>query len=502
MNGRHWWKWAIAKGFYIPARVKVPSRRKWWKRKHARSHEIINAFSRFREGPLPGHELGVKLIGSHAILGTFKKFVADIEQKNLRVDYSAGSSTGVSTHWRRCLDQVNPGPPFRSGGPFRYVEYHVPSGDVSPRGHFSSLGRPGQPAGTYWTYDGGFVPDSSWGSSSPSSFLSAPLPDVTSLVSYYTKAWDCLKPRVPKAGLAQFTYELRDLPGMLRTTSEGLHNLWNSFGGGKSSILMSPSSVADHFLNHNFGWVPFISDLQKLKDVWDRSNELIARAILDNHTWMKRFCVLDEVETSRLITRQFNSGTDPSDLMEMMSPLMAPMVVSGTTCTAYNDVTEYTSKRVWSKGEFMYYRPEFDDHLSDFSSQWMNVQRLLTIYGARINPTVLWKITPWSWLVDWFTGIGKFVERLDDFVTDGIVARSLYLMEQVELRHVKTCTLNFYSGPLHLDFVRYLRTKQRAVGDSPYGFSLPWSGLTPTQWAILGSIGISRTSKGFISRGT
>jgi hypothetical protein len=79
MNGRHWWKWAIAKGFYIPARVKVPSRRKWWKRKHARSHEIINAFSRFREGPLPGHELGVKLIGSHAILGTFKKFVADIE---------------------------------------------------------------------------------------------------------------------------------------------------------------------------------------------------------------------------------------------------------------------------------------------------------------------------------------------------------------------------------------------------------------------------------------
>jgi hypothetical protein len=378
---------------------------------------------------------------------------------------------------------------------------HVPTGDKVGSGSYSSLGRPGQPTGTYWTYDGSFVPDSSWGSSNPNDFLNTGLGSFSPLVSYYTKAWDCLKPRVPKAGISQFTYELRDLPGMLKTTSEALHNSWKSLGGGGSSLLMSPKSVADNFLNHNFGWVPFINDLQSLKNVWDHSNELIARAILDNHTWMKRFCVLEESETNKLLTRQFNSGTDPSDLQDQLSPLMAPMIVSGTTCTAFNDVREYTRKRVWAKGDFMFYRPEFDDHLSDFSSQWMAVQRLMTLYGARINPTVLWKITPWSWLVDWFTGVGKFIERLDDFVTDGIVSRALYIMCQTEKRHVKTCVLNFYSGQVSFEFVRYLKTKQRDVGDSPYGFSMPWSNLTPTQWAILASIGISRTSSGFISRG-
>jgi len=39
------------------------------------------------------------------------------------------------------------------------------------------------------------------------------------------------------------------------------------------------------------------------------------------------------------------------------------------------------------------------------------------------------------------------------------------------------------------------------VADGPYGFNVPWNTITPRQWAILGAIGISRTSSGFISRG-
>jgi hypothetical protein len=61
--------------------------------------------------------------------------------------------------------------------------------------------------------------------------------------------------------------------------------------------------------------------------------------------------------------------------------------------------------------------------------------------------------------------------------------------------------LNFYSGPVTLQFQRVLSTKQRELADSPYGFNVPWKDLSLRQWAILGAIGISRSNAGYISRG-
>jgi hypothetical protein len=74
-------------------------------------------------------------------------------------------------------------------------------------------------------------------------------------------------------------------------------------------------------------------------------------------------------------------------------------------------------------------------------------------------------------------------------------------METSEKVMTKTSLLNFYSGPVTLQFQRSLHMKQRKLADSPYGFNAPWQSLSPKQWAILGAIGISRSGSGYISRG-
>jgi hypothetical protein len=288
---------------------------------------------------------------------------------------------------------------------------------------------------------------------------------------------------------------------MLETSANDAANLWRSLGGGYSSVIMQPKHLADSFLNHNFGWVPFIGDILKLYDVYKNTEKYIEQTVRHNHTWMKRARVIEESDTNTRLNRFYSSGTEPSNLDEDMKEICRDMVLDGNTCRGYCDIYSHSLTRVWAAGSFMYYRPEFDDNLLDYSSQWANVQRMLTIYGARINPTLLWKVTPWTWLIDWFTGIGKFIEFHDDFVTDGIVSRYLYCMRSEESTISKVCTLNFYSGPRTFTFQRRRSLKQREVADSPYGFNQPWGVLSLKQWAILGAIGITRTNSGFISHG-
>jgi hypothetical protein len=149
----------------------------------------------------------------------------------------------------------------------------------------------------------------------------------------------------------------------------------------------------------------------------------------------------------------------------------------------------------------MFYRPEFDANDPGFDSGLMTLRRALTQYGVRINPSVVYKLIPWSWCVDWFTGFGKYVDRLNDFVEDGITSRYLYVCRSEERTITKTSFLNYYTGPHTVQFQRRLLLKQREVADSPYGFDVPWNSITLRQASILAAIGVSRSGAGYVSRG-
>lgn len=471
------------------------------RRKRGKKYRVSTSHTRLRERNLQYERIGDVVAGSK--LGDFKIYQNSVVQSSTLI-HSTGSHVG-SIAAERTWDATHPGPPYNIVGPFASVKTKISGAGKTPVAKYKSiLFSPGR----WWEYEGAFLDDGNWLTEISSNFL---LQGIPSISGYDTLAWDKLKPKIPKADMGQFIYELRDLPRSLKTSFDGIVSSYRNLGGisafaagGKrsysdASVIMNPRSVSDHFLNHEFGWRPLFSDYGKFIDAFTNVSDHISRITRDNGKWIRRRVVLQQETTQQHIGRQYYPGVDPWGFN--IQGTCSDFVVDGVTCKGYFDITSIVETKTWATGYFTYYRPEFDMEIPLGNSYLGAVQRLMTLYGLRINPHLLWKITPWTWAIDWGTHVGDYLKRLDDFVVDGIVSRNVCIMQSMKRYAVKTAVINFGSGARTFVWKKELSTKARKVADSPYGFDLSWNNLSARQWAILGAIGVSRSANGFIARG-
>jgi len=396
-------------------------------------------------------------------------------------------------------DQVHEGPPYKSGGPFVSVKASNDCSTVRGVSNHTSFSNPHFTGGKmkYWKYSGGFVrPLLSWESSQNALYgaLSVPDPYLGNLVfdldDVGPTAFDRCRPRIEEAGAAVFIAELRDLSGMLSTSAAFFKGKWLGMGGRPLSQTMAdtPKEISDHFLNHNFGWVPFIADLLKFYQTWENLYAILKQKSKDNGKWINRVRTIDR-SNSETVTRTANmTGIAWRPEFDRMS-----LDIDAGTYSRYK-LEQVTSidTRTWAKGQFKYYRPEFDLEELDYPSEYRSAMRLLGIFGARINPANLWRITPWTWLVDWFLGFGTYMDRIQAMALDGVAAKYLYVMKEsvTTVRH--TVSINWNGGQQHLVWLNKFHTKQREVAASPFSYTLPLGGLTTKQYAILAALGMGR----------
>jgi len=472
-------------GFYVE---KCKCAKSNSKRKRSKRRRHIPTYSRYRVRNPTFERFGNVVAGTK--LGTFKRYSNNQLVENTLV-HSTGNYNGSITV-ERTWDCLHPGPPYIDVSPFANILSQVPGAGRTNEGKHVNFFSPGN----WWEYSGDFLDNGDWGTDSSSNYFPTAIPTVT---GYDTLAWDKLKPIIPQASAAQFIGELRDLPRQLKTSAEAMHNAFQAFRGKSGKIIMPPS-VADNFLNWEFGWAPFISDLGKFYSTWKDAHRIISDITANNGKWRKRRRVLEESYNQNLVVRKYYPGVDPWG--NNIQGTCLDFVVDGVTCKGYMDITEVVHTKVWATGQFTYYRPEFDPQNPAFGGVFDIVGRLATIYGLRINPTLIWQLTPWSWLVDWGAGLGNHIRRLDDFVIDGIVSRNLCVMRTIQRFMTKTSVINFADGPRTLSWKRNVTQKVRKLADSPYGFDVSWNNFSARQAAILGALGFSRgVSGGFIARG-
>ncbi len=131
------------------------------------------------------------------------------------------------------------------------------------------------------------------------------------------------------------------------------------------------------------------------------------------------------------------------------------------------------------------------------------VDRGLDLLGLKITPEVLWDLTPWTWLIDWFSNIGTIVSNVSTLGADN--ARLNYAYST--LRYRETVSFNSFRPPLTNDdsskpegymswdgditFVQKNDMKVRLAA-SPFGFSVSTPDLSIGQWGILSSLGLAR----------
>jgi len=411
-------------------------------------------------------------------------------------EVNTGLSQTIAT-LERTWDQINPGPPYRDGGQFVNIKAQLPKAELLGEGIYRR--NPNISPVYYVEYTGGFihtswpsdpVPESNYirvGWDSPVNPLL--IPHVSSDCS---QVFSKLRPKLDKGSLGVAIAEAKDLPRMLQTSSRALHDAWRSAGGHANGLRMHPKTAADNFINHQFGWVPFLSDLSKFIDIYKNAGKYIAQISRDNGTWRKRKRTMRTAESERVLVRNTGSaGLVPTGLT--YDQMCTPRIVNGQNTYGEHSITEHTSELEWAEGSFTFYHPDFaQTNRSTIDSMLSQLNQHLVIHGARINPSVVYKATPWSWLIDWFSNVGDVIDNANAMQFDRVVARYLYLMNHYVRKIVFQGNRFFTSGDMRVTSTRYVEVKQRQDASNPFDVCLGGKDLTARQLAILGALGISR----------
>lgn len=389
-------------------------------------------------------------------------------------------------------DYVHPGPPYHEGGPFTSVSDVRDMGVPALQGYGSYTSQTETDVLGFRKYVGGFgMPI--W----PTFTVDSILP---SLDAWRLLVFNKLKPRLEKANLGVALAEARDFPRMMKSTARSFHEIWKGMGGNSNIpsgafrrgltgyIRMSPKKRADEFLNVQFGWIPFLKDLNDFNDVLQNSKDYIADLEKRNNQWEHRKKTLLIQETPEEIIQE---GTNQC----LVQPTPGDIFCNVSNGERYHWIlSSSTFTRVWCTGWFKFYHPAFDVSLAGHDSAWNRVHQNMILAGVRVNPSVIWKATPWTWLADWFGSVGNVVDNVTAAGEDGVVSKDLCLMHHRIQKFTLYQMVNFKDGGPRVFTYRYsYATKQRDVAANPYGFGLLPNQLTGMQWSILAALGLGRT---------
>lgn len=405
--------------------------------------------------------------------------------------------TGPYSTIEHTQDYKNPGPPYLTGGTFTSVKVKWAPFQVVGHGVFQTpftfnLNNGNGPCLTQ--YRGGFhSPDFSGVDFSDSqyadkNFLLGSLSGFVPSMSAYHPLVDAkLRPKINVADVGQSLAEIREIPRMMRSTAKDFHDYWKFLGGSGASKRLAPKGLADSFLNSQFGWGPFVRDIQDVCDLVVNYDEHLGRRTSKNGHWDHRERVLEEKTIETPITQGEGMKCQPTSTGWLDQMLDGS---AGWTKRFSYRKTEYF--RVWACGDYKFYRPEFDMSQPDYDSGLNQIRRVSTLLGTNISPSLLYKITPWSWLVDWMSNVGNIIDAVSAAALDGVVSKNVFLMMKYRRDIVLTQELNMIGKPISFEFRRIVESKQRGHALTPYQFSLLPGQLSAKQWSILGALGISK----------
>lgn len=297
--------------------------------------------------------------------------------------------------------------------------------------------------------------------------------DYGEISSWGPVAWNKYKPGKPGADLALFIAEIKDTPRMLQTTCRGFRDLFKELGGFSSKRSIRKS--ANHYMNTQFGWKPFLSDLRKFYTTWKTLDRQINQIIRDNGQWIKRGGVLNELQESEKTYEQMGQTSH--------WPTLDTRMWFDYPNSGYTKVYRETYQKIWFSGRFRYWIPDVG------SVRWRRKAARL-LYGGSVNPALIWEATPWSWLIDWFSNVGDVFANLDNNLADNLTAKYAYLMGHT--RTTWRIESQLLAGQEHLATWVYNLERKVREDANPFGFGLTWGDLTTRQWSILSALSLSR----------
>lgn len=405
-------------------------------------------------------QLGVNTRVTNEVLGTVFQYYLGSESYTAP-SYSQPFYPSCKITW----DEIHPRHPYE-GGPFESISHTVAFFDhhASPHAgnfYYDSVNKRWVTIG--YCYRGKFRAIYSNSALPPSASA-----DCAALGA---EAWEKLNPYKTDVGLAQAIAELRDVKQLafkkLAASRDFVRRVMNALrkGGGD-------------YLAVQFGWKPMVQDFLSLLDSVKNMDQKIAKLRDQNGKWQRKNATLFENATTTVTTGD-GVKFHPANWSE-----------SGTWTKA-----QEVYERSWTQGAMKYYVPALED------PRWGKFNATRDLWDLNITPKLLYQLTPWSWLLDWFSNASSVIGNLQSQISNQVASKYAYVMlyKKVDTQF-KAMGSHWYNDvkggsrkyvPVGCSVFDKTETKNRSEAD-PLGFGFDWNGLTAFQSSILAALGLSR----------
>jgi hypothetical protein len=194
-----------------------------------------------------------------------------------------------------------------------------------------------------------------------------------------------------EVSIINFLIELKDLPRMLRQLKSTVDYFLDRAKG-----KIDPKFVPNSVLAVEFGWLPFVSDIVNIARALGNFRKQLKLLIKDQH----KIRISSVHRTVPSYFRQTDlAGSDiyvgPSIADGL--PEMRAFLNSGSESIAVRN------RRITFTIKYSYWVP-------DLTKSQVELRSLLQALGVEWNPKIIWDALPFTFLVDWVTDVGAWLE--------------------------------------------------------------------------------------------
>jgi len=387
------------------------------------------------------------------------------------------------SHYRRDSDVKVKGPWYDMSEPSYWVDYPTSSGSWRwafnfpsplPCFAFSAFGSPENPFNRQpelyeITGNGLYIP---------------PPVDLPDLMQ---RAFESALPKLrSKTSLVNSLLELKDMKSLphscskIRDTMHWLNGQVSSLTGkvfskqhGASSLRELSRRAADIHLQYAFNIKPLLQDINGVMNSIKSYQRQANRLITDSEKVHKHHF-------------QVMIGSDVTDTTETTDWYPVEFSVG-------NGI-----RNMWCRtGRFIQLLPskfhseiQFSFYWSDFSRRHAALLSLADDLGLNFNPAIIWNAIPWSFVVDWFVGIGPWLSRFRQNMMEPIVCIERALWSITRTREGSTFVDAGLIRGIPCSHVR--ETAYRRALWNYDSSSIMASGLSSSEFALGVSLAVSR----------
>lgn len=274
-------------------------------------------------------------------------------------------------------------------------------------------------------------------------------------------------PSKPMVDLPVFIWELADLPKLLKYTGDLLLKPKSQSTRDAISGLVNDPKNVDVYLAWEFGWAPLISDTLKLLNFVSNTE--------------KRLKEIQGLYKNGGLRRRIQFQTQRASLVQ---PNL--QVQSAGGFSVYVDRSINTFRESWATVRWIPDVPQFP------SDSELLSKAIRSAHGLNLSIASTWEAMPWSWLIDYFTHVGSYVETNRNAI--GAHPGEVCIMVHTQTDQISRLRSKSAPNVVVTGSGRYTRdNKERYVVSpgTPAGLvRVPF--LSGKQWSILSSLAISK----------